>query len=231
MPYKENTPDFQQGTFAKAAIGTTRIRGLNSLTIPGISRGTQKIEEFGREMDYEITTNATWGKGNISGNYVRDDETGQRVLRRKLFANEKIPDLRLYENEEDFWAPDRATDPASAYRVENVNDMEIKKSGIVPFSADLRIHGTQATFLAHLSGTGLKFVPGAPDKITDSTSRFLTAGFEVGMSVLIDNSTGNDDVVTAKITEVTAKEITLSCSEELTSEAGDVDTVIHGGRI
>lgn len=228
------SPDFHLGNKAKAAIGITIIKGLNKVKIPGITRESIKIEEFGRDFDFEVPTSASWEKGSIEGNYVRNDTTGQRALRLKLFANEGLKDLRLYENENDFWAPDLAKDPNSQIYVQGMPGPEINKSGVIPFSADLLVQGLLSLFTAHVSGAGITFAAGAgetPDTISDSGSGFITAGFEVGMSILIDNSTNNDSVTEALVTEVSEGSLTLSTTGMIADGTGTVNTVVHGGKL
>jgi hypothetical protein len=150
-----------------------------------------------------------------------------------LFSNTGLPDLRLYENEDDFWAPDLANDENSVFYVKNMPGPDVSKSGVIPFSAGLLVQGLIALFDAHVSGATLAFVNGGTDAdtITDSNSGFITGGFTTGMSVLIDNSTSNDSVTEALITAVTADTLTLSTVGVLVAESGAVETVVHGGKL
>ncbi len=229
-------PDFHLGDNAKAAIGTTRIKGLNALKIPGIVRDSLKVEEFGRDFDFEVPTSASWDKGSLSGNYVRGDTTGQKVLRTKLFDNTGITDLRLYENANDFWAPDLANDTNSQFYVMSNPGPEITKSGLIPFTAEILVQGLLALFEAHTSGAGTNyaFVAGtspAISTITDSASAFITDGFEVGQTLIIEGSTSNDTVTNQLITIVEAGTLTLTTTEVLTTEDGIADMVLHGGAL
>ena len=230
-------PNYTLGANAKAAIGTTRIKGLNSLTIPGIERNTTDVEEFGQDFDFTVPTSAKWTEGALGGNYVQNDPTGQDVLRAKLFANEGLDNLRLYENDADFWAPDLASDSSSVIFVKSVAGTEISKSGVIPYNAGLLVQGLLARFDAHISGDTLAFVAGtgSGDTITDSNDGFITAGFAVGDTIIIEGSSSNDGVTSAKITAVAAGSITLSTdnSEDsmVTEEAALTTTTIHGGQL
>jgi hypothetical protein len=233
----DNTPDYQLGNKAKATIGTTRIKGLNSLTIPGIERNTVDVEEFEQDFDFTVPTSAKWTEGSMAGNYVRKDTTGQRALRTKLFDNEGLANLRLYEDEDDFWAPDLANNEDSVIFVKSIPGPEITKSGLTAFSATLLVQGLLALFTAHNEGgTNLAFVAGtgSGDTITDSESGFIAAGFEVGQTVLIEGSSSNDTVA-ALVTNVEAGTLTLSTDTStdglLTAEVGVAATVIHGGAL
>ena len=192
------TPNYQKGDKAKMAIGAVTVKGLNSLTIPGLERNTVDVEEFGRDKDFTATTSAKWTEGAFSGNYVGNDATGQAVLRQKLYDNEGLSNLRLYESENDFWAPDLATDDSSLIFVKGIQATEVTKSGTLPFSGTLLVQGELARFDAHSEGgANLAFVAGSgetEDTITDSESGFVTAGFKVGDCVIIQGSTSNDAV-------------------------------------
>jgi hypothetical protein len=223
-----SVPDFHLGDKAKATIGTTTIKGLNAVKVPGVTRSSVKVEEFDRDFDFEVPTSAAWEKGSISGNYVRSDTTGQRALRQKLFNNEGLNNLRLYENNDDFWAPDLAKDANSVIYVAGMPGPDISKSGIIPFSADLMVQGLLALFAAHISGTTLAFTTGT---ITDSGDGFETAGFAEGDTIIIDGSPSNDGVV-CLVTAVAAGTLTVSViSGTLTAEAGVAATTVHGGHL
>lgn len=226
-----SVPDYHLGDKAKASIGTTAIKGLNALKVPGIVRGSQKIEEFDRDFDFEVTTSASWESGSISGNYVRGDSTGQRALRTKLFNNEGLTDLRLYEDKDDFWAPDLAKDLNSKIFVKGMPGPNVTKSGVIPFSADLLVQGLIALFTAHIAGATLAFTATGDPQITDSGSGFVDAGFETGMTIIIENSTSNDAAV-CLVTVVAAGALTLSVvSGSITAEVAESTTVIHGGKL
>lgn len=227
-------PDYHLGDKAKVQIGTVQIKGLNAMKIPGITRKEVEVEEFGRDFDFTVPTSASWEKGSISGNYVREDTTGQVALRQKLFDNDGLPDLRLYEDENDFWAPDLANDENSLLFVMNNPGPEFTKSGLLPYTAELLVQGLLALFTAHIGGITLDFVAGTDptiSTITDSDSGFITAGFEVGQTLIIEGSTSNDTVTDQLITIVAAGTLTLTTTEILATETALAATMIHGGKL
>ena len=227
-------PDYHLGADAKVQIGTVQVKGLNAMKIPGITRKEVEVEEFGRDFDFTVPTSAAWEKGSISGNYVREDTTGQVALRQKLFDNDGLPDLRLYEDDDDFWAPDLANDVNSLLFVMNNPGPEFTKSGLLPYTAELLVQGLLALFTAHIGGITLDFVAGvspAISTITDSGSGFITAGFEVGQTLIIEGSTSNDSVTDQIITVVDAATLTLTTTEVLTTEIALAGTMLHGGRL
>ena len=67
--------------------------------------------------------------------------------------------------------------------------------------------------------------------ITDSDSGFITAGFEVGQTLIIEGSTSNDTVTDQIITIVAAGTLTLTTTEVLTTEVALAGTMLHGGRL
>ena len=227
-------PDYHLGANAKVQIGTVRVLGLNAMKIPGITRKEVEVEEFGRDFDFTVPTSASWEKGSISGNYVREDTTGQVALRQKLFDNAGLANLRLYEDDDDFWSPDLANDANSLIFVMNNPGPEFTKSGLLPYTAEILVQGLLALFTAHIGGITLDFVAGvdpAISTITDSDSGFITAGFEVGQTLIIEGSTSNDTVTDQIITIVAAGTLTLTTTEILTTEVALAATMLHGGRL
>jgi hypothetical protein len=219
-------PDYHLGFAGKAAIGTVEILGLNNIKVPGILRETIKVVQFNQDFDFEVPTSANWEKGSMAGNYVRDDTTGQRALRTALFNNTGLDDLRLYEDADDFWAPDLANDANSVIFVGGMPGPEIDKPGIIPFSCDLLVQGLLALFTAHLVGVTLAFTAQA---ITDSGSGFVTAGFEVGQSIIIEGSTSNDTITDCIVTVAAAGELTVSGGPLNVEAAAGALTKVHGG--
>ena len=224
-----SVPDYKVGDKAWAAIGTTKIKGLNAIKVPGMTRKSVEVTEFDRDIDFSVPTSAAWETGSIAGNYVRDDTTGQKVLRTKLFNNEGLDNLRLYEDLTNFWAPDLATDENSQVYVMGNPGPEIAKADLIPFSCELLVQGSLALFDAHVTGATLAFTG---TTITDSADGFVTAGFEAGQTIIIEGSPTND-VHTKVVIDtggVAAGVLTLtSGSDTLTVENGDADCKVHGG--
>lgn len=221
-----STPDFHLGDKAKATIGTVSIKGLNALTIPGIVRASIKVEEFDRDFDFEVPTSASWEKGTLSGNYVRGDATGQVALRKKLFANEGLDNLRLYENANDFWAPDLANDTNSQIFVSGMPGLEVSKSGIIPWSVDLMVQGLLAMFDVHVTGVTVSFTA---TTIVDSGDGF--GDVEVGDTFIIDGSTTND-AVTGLVTAAADGSLTVTViSGTMTAETALAGTTVHFGSL
>lgn len=222
-----SAPDYQLGDMAKVTLDGELIKGLNSIKVPGIQRESVKIDQFGQDFDFEVPTSASWDAGSISGNYIRDDKTGQAVLRNKLFANEGLTGLRMYEDDANFWAVDLAKNPNSQIYVKGVQGVEISKSGVIPFNADLLVQGLLALYNAHIEGDTLSFTSST---IVDSKNKFEGAGFVEGMSILIEGSTSNDNV-NCIVTGVAAGTLTVDVkSGVLKSENAKASTKIHGGK-
>lgn len=220
-------PDFHLGDKAKATLGGVRIKGLNKLVVPGIERKTVNIEEFGQDFDYEVPTSGAWSQGEMSGNYVRGD-VSQRAIRQKLFSNEPLAELRLFEDAEDFWTVDLANDPNAAFRVKGVPGPSVEKSGVIPFSATVLVQGRIALFDTHLMADTLAFVA-ASRTITDSGNGFVVAGFTAGQSLIVDGSGNNDGHYLIKTVE--AGVITLADDAALVDEAAAAIIEIHGGKL
>lgn len=82
----------------------------------------------------------------------------------------------------------------------------------------------QGSAWATIQGTGIAFVDSGPDTITDTGSRFLTAGFAAGDRIKVWGSTNNDGDYT--IASVTAGTITLVAADTLTVETAGAQVLI-----
>lgn len=223
-------PSYHEGSKAKATLDGERIKGLNRLVVPGLERDSLDVVEFGEDFDYSIPTGGRWTQGELSGNAVRKD-TGQRTLRKKLLDNEALGDLRLFEDETDFWALDLAKNENSAWRIMSVPGATIEKKGLIPFSATVNVQGLIALFDAHLSADTIALVktPDADSTITDSGGGFIIAGFEVGDTIIIEGSTADDGQYLVKAVE--AGTLTLN-GDVLAGETAGTNTItLHGGSV
>lgn len=73
--------------------------------------------------------------------------------------------------------------------------------------------------LIYLLSSGIAFVSGDPDTITDENSEFVEAGFAAGMDVAIEGAYANTGIW--EIDEVAAGTLTLTSSNELVSITAD----------
>lgn len=74
---------------------------------------------------------------------------------------------------------------------------------------------------ATITGTGIAFVNGTPDTITDTGNGFVTAGFEVGDKVTVSGAgSGSNSGLTVTLTAVAAGTLTISETTVVNQSAG-----------
>lgn len=220
------------------------IKGLNSLTLPALSRSKIKSEEFGVDFAVNDVGGGEHGDIQYSGNMVLGDTKGQDQLKAYLFANTKFTDARIYIDTVagNFMAADIASDENAGWQVINHTPGAANKAGTFPFSGAWAVNGLYAYFTVHdacVAGTPTTWafvVSATPTTvggtITDSESGWVTGGFVAGQTLIIEGSTSNDGMYLIKT--VAAGTITLEVAGtnngQLTSEAGvAVTTKAHAG--
>lgn len=205
------------------------IKGFNKLGLPSLMRNVISITEFRTDFDIEFTTSGKIGQISFGGNLLFGDSKGQDQLKQYLIANAKFSDARLYLDYNNFLACDLARDPASCWQVAEFSAPETDKNGVYSVSGKMVCGGLFAYFVKHLTGTTIAFAA-TGNKITDSANGFLTAGFEVGHSLIVEGSTGNSGH--HLITGVTAGEITCDATvKTIVTEAVGPSVTLHGGRL
>jgi hypothetical protein len=213
------------------------VAGLTATSIPGITRQMITVDELRTELARQFAGGASYGDFGAKGNYVLGDSKGQDKMRQLVWDKTVLThsDLMVFLNNDDFIATDLANDPRSGIQILEAISGEADKNAVYPFSTKFCANGRLAVYSAHViedDAAGLAFVDGiaSNDTITDAEARFVSAGFEVGMTLMIIGSTGNDGVH-ATITAVAAGTLTLSTMGALTDEAGVAGCELHGGKI
>lgn len=205
------------------------VKGLNKLSLPGLSRGIITVSEFRRDFAYELTGEGKYGQISFGGNMLLGDTKGQDQLKAYLKANEGFSDARLYLDLNDFLACDLANDPTSLWKVAEVTPGQTDKNGVFTIDAKLVVSGDFAYFTTHMTGTTIAFAS-TGNKVTDSGSGFITGGFEVGQTLIVEDTTNNDGQYL--ITAVAAGELTLdSTVKAVTTEAAGTSVTLHAGRL
>ena len=82
-----------------------------------------------------------------------------------------------------------------------------------------------AWYSVYLTSTGIAFVKGSPDTITDEGAGFVEAGFADGMDIWVNNSLNSDCARYAET--VTAGTLTLSSDNELIDENSERSITIY----
>lgn len=218
------------------------IKGLNRLTLPSLVRSKIKSEEFGVDFAVNDTGGGEHGDISYGGNMIIGDTLGQTQLREYLKNNTKFTDARIYIDTESghFLAADTATDYEAGFQVINHTPGEAQKNSTYSFTGAWTVNGMYAYFVVHrpdVASPKLAFVASATPTtvggtITDSSSAFVTDGFEAGQTLIVEGSTSNDGIYIIKT--VVAGTITLEVAGtndgQLAAEnSPGAECILHAG--
>lgn len=218
------------------------IKGLNSLTLPAMTRSKIKSEEFGVDFAVNDVGGGEHGDIQYSGNMIFGDTKGQDQLRAYLLANTKFTDARIYLDTVlgHFLAPDTFLDAATGFQVIAHTPGAVNKNGTYPFSGSWSVNGLYAYFIIHrqdIAAPTLGFVTSATPltvggTITDSTSQFVINGFVAGQTLICDGATSAANKgVLGTIKTVAAGLITMDIGAPLATEASPgVACSLHAGK-
>lgn len=216
------------------------VAGLNTIKLPGATRQIIEVKEF-RQTSRQFAGSASRTNLEFGGNAVFSDD-GQKLLKTYFDANTKFGpvgnangECRVYLNgtsstllSSDFIGLDTYNDSESIMQVGAYDFPSTDVDGMFPFSTSLTVGGQYAIYTAHITGTTIAIVDGEPSTITDSGNGFLDAGFEDGMTIIIENSTADDGIY--KIATAVAGTLTLTTGIEFTGETASESITIHGGK-
>lgn len=210
------------------------VQGLNKLGLPVASRSEIKLSQFRRDFAVKALGEGEWSNITASGSLVKGDRRGQTALKLAMQNRTELKDdFRGYLNGTDFFTVDLANDSTSALQVLKAGDgSSTDKNAVFPFSTEIIIRrGGIAYFYNHMEDVELAFVAGSSgvkDTITDAASGFVTAGIEVGDTLIVEGSTGNDGQYL--ISAVAAGTLTLTTEGEITTHAAEAVT-LHAGTL
>ncbi len=228
--------DYQLGVDSAVVLGyggarQAVIKGLNSLGLPELMREVISISEFRTDFAVEFTGEGKHGRFTFGGNMVLGDTDGQDRLKEYIKNNTKFTDCRFYLDLVNFVAPDLANDPDNAgFQVVKYAPGEGQKNGTYPISGEMVTNGLYCYFVAHLVDDASPTLAFAGDTITDSGNGFVTAGFSVGQTIIVEGATtaGNDGQYL--VTAVEAGVLTCT-GASFTTEPAIEGTAIHGGKL
>ncbi len=227
-------PSFLRGDQAKIWLNGNTVRGLRAFNVPTAERSLIDIEELGQDFDYQDTGSRRWKAIPVEGNFLTGDATGQDLLRSSFHNDAQLTAIRLYVDEEDFYAPDTAADPISCLKVYNEGDSQVTRNGVVPCNFDMIVQGTVALFRIHMTTlTDVTVVRGlgSEDSVTTTAGDFSAAGFISGMTLLLGGSgAGANENKMYKIKTVAAKTLTLE-TEDVVTGVSDAAIELHGGSL
>jgi hypothetical protein len=218
------------------------VKGINSLTLPSLTRSVITSEEFGVDFASSDAGGGKYGDIQYSGNAITGDTKGQDQLKAYLIANTKFTDARLYISTVTghFLAADTAQDTEAGFQVVEHTPGAVGVNDTFKFSGKWCVNGRFAIFTVHKADVAtptMAFVASATPltvgaTITDSSSGFVTAGFKAGQTLIIEGSTSNDGTYLIKtVVEGTITLDILGSVSQLVAEPALATTILHGGTL
>ncbi|MGB3212446.1 MAG: hypothetical protein WBB19_17230 [Desulforhopalus sp.] len=214
------------------------VQGLTKLAPPGFSRQIVTIDELRNEFARKFAGGGDYNDLSFAGNLVVGDTAGQNRLKQYAYDKTKLVGRQLlgFLDYNHFFTTDLANDPSSSMQVVEMSSGEAGKNDAFPITGKIVPNGRMAIYTAHIiegAVPTLAFVAGTlggDDTITDTANGFITAGFVVGMTLLIFDSPTNDPIATT-VKTVDAGTLTLNSIDLLNSEAGVEGMELHGGSL
>jgi len=217
------------------------INGLNSLTPPTLDRGTFDVQEFGK-VSLTVAGLPLFGMMSCGGNFIFGD-AGQSNLANKLVLQTEFTNMAVYllrdlsdYTNDIIMLPDLANDPESKFQVKQVSPGAGNVNAVYPGTFEFTAEGLMVYTTVHLSDVGgpdITFTAGTPDTITDASSRFVTSGFESGMTLYIEDTagTGTNFRKMGVIDTVAAGTLTMEEDNNLVTDAvGSATYILRAGK-
>lgn len=210
------------------------IRGLQGMGLClGFTMNTVEVSEMGRRIALDVPTGGKYEKTSVNYNFIPGDAS-LAYFRDASINSTKISKVRLYAVAGgDFSAPDLISDPASGLYVGTMGDAKVNSPGaLYQGTLEYMPGGPFVLFIAHKKGAHLSYTS-STKTLASSDSDFVTAGFEAGDTLIIDNIPGKTGPMYFKASTVAAGAIVLDADEgdidSLTADfTGTADTEVHG---
>jgi len=210
------------------------VRGLQGMGLClGFTMSEITVSEMGKKIATKVFSGGEYEVTSIEYNFIPGDPSLEVFQQAALNAT-NITDIRLYVKTGcDFSAPDLISDTASGLRVGTFGDPSVDSpNGLWTGSLSYSPAGAFALFIAHTGadGTTLSYVA-STRTLSDSASGFVTNGFEVGDTCILDDA---DSMVPkyVKITSVAAGAIVFTDAVGDVADIGDFSgataTKLHG---
>jgi hypothetical protein len=216
------------------ATGQAIVSGLNSMKLPGGQRTMIEVKEF-RQTSRQRAGQANRTNLEFGGNAAFND-VGQMLLKTYFDNNSTFGKVgstehcRVYINgtstsmlTSDFLALDTGNDTASIFQVSAYDFPAADSDGLFPFQSGLAVGGRTAFFTEHHTASTLTFA--TTGIISDSASGL--GDFEVGQTIIIENSSSNDGI--GVISAAGASQITVT-GLTMAAEATGATVTLHAGR-
>jgi hypothetical protein len=129
-----------KGKDCKVAIGSTKIVGLGTWTINGITADQLEDTEFGDDWKTFVYGMKDGGQVSFSGYYDKTDSTGQDVIRAANENGTELEDLRFYVDDTSYWRPNSTGTPHS-HIIITAWDISADKGNLVQCSFTGKVSG------------------------------------------------------------------------------------------
>jgi len=192
------------------------------------------VAEMGRRIALIVPSGGTYEETSINYNFVPGDASLE-AFRNAALNSTNMQNVRLYVKRGcDFSAPDFISDPASGLYVGSVSDPKVDSpNGIFKGTLSYMPGGAFVLYVAHTApggGASLSYTASSRT-LADSGNNFISNGFEVNDSCLIDFADGNPPLA-LKIATVAAGAITFVVDvgdvADISDFAGIATTQLHG---
>jgi len=97
------------GANCKVTLGTHTILGLGSWSISGGNFAELDDTAFGDDSTRTLRGLRTGGDITFSGNYKKDDTTGQEMIKTAYWAKSNLTTLRFYVDSVSYYTPNSTT--------------------------------------------------------------------------------------------------------------------------
>jgi hypothetical protein len=216
--------------FSETSQGT--IKGINSLTLPALTRSKIKSEEFGVDFAANDVGGGEHGDISYSGNMITNDTKGQTQLKTYLKNNTKFTNARIYIDTEtsDFLAVDAtANDAEAGFQVIDHTPGAANKNGTYPFSGKWAVNGLYCIYDIHMNASAGATIAInaslATATIVDPGSNFIDNGITTSHTIMLDRGTTQHGPY--KLIAVTSGTLSLATAQTITSGSGITSSTTH----
>jgi hypothetical protein len=217
-----------------ATASQLSVRGIQGMGLClGFTMETQKVSEMGRRIALVVPSGGAYEETSVNYNFLPGDASLE-VLRSAALNSTKLINVRMYVKAGcDFTAPDLISDAASGLYVGTMSDPKVDSpNGIYTGTMSYMPGGPFCLFIAHKVGAAVDYVA-ATRTVTNADNDFITRGFEVGDTLIIDNIPNQTGPKYFKAESVAAGAIVLvdGVGDEASIVAdwsGGATTAIHG---
>ena len=127
------------GRLCKVAIGSSKIVGVGTFNVPGVSWEEVDSSEMGTDIKEFLLGLATPGPIPMSGQWDPADVSGQQVLISANFNGTPVADLRFYQDSTSYFTA-TTTNPTSTVYVTKF-DLKAAMNGLISFDLEVKNSG------------------------------------------------------------------------------------------